>query len=64
MSAAQIAYWDRVLAKLVQTAEWKKDLQDNIFEDTYRASATTERYMQAEYEQFRAALAELGMAKQ
>jgi putative tricarboxylic transport membrane protein len=63
MSAAQIAYWDRVLAKLVQTAEWKKDLQDNIFEDTYRASAATERYMQAEYEQFRAALAELGMSK-
>jgi putative tricarboxylic transport membrane protein len=63
MTPAQIAYWDRVLAKLVQTAEWKKDLQDNIFEDTYRASAATERYMQAEYEQFRAALAELGMSK-
>jgi tripartite-type tricarboxylate transporter receptor subunit TctC len=52
-----------VLAKLVQTAEWKKDLEDNVFENTYRNSAATERYMQAAYVQFRAALSELGMAK-
>ena len=38
MTPAQIAYWDRVLAKLVQTPEWKKDLAENIFEDTYRAA--------------------------
>jgi len=64
MTAAQIAYWDRVLSRLVQTDEWKKDLEANIFENAYLASAATERYMQAEYEQFRSALAELGMAKQ
>lgn len=63
MTAAQIAYWDRVLARLVQTAEWKKDLADNLFEDTYRAAGATEKYMQAEYAQFASALAELGMAK-
>jgi putative tricarboxylic transport membrane protein len=63
MNAAQIAYWDRVLAKLVQTDEWKRDLATNLFENTYLNSAATERYMQTEYEQFRAALSELGMAK-
>jgi putative tricarboxylic transport membrane protein len=63
MSAAQIAYWDRVLAKLVQTDEWKKDLATNLFENTYLNSAATERYMQTEYDQFRAALSELRMAK-
>ena len=63
MTPAQIAYWDRVLAKLVQTPEWKKDLAENIFEDTYRAAGSTEKYMQSEYEQFAAALSELGMAK-
>ena len=63
MSAAQIAYWDRVLARLVQTDEWKKDLATNLFENTYLNSAATERYMQTEYGQFRAALSELGMAK-
>lgn len=63
MTPPQIAYWDRVLAKLAQTPEWKKDVADNLFEDTYRAAAATEKYMQAEYEQFGAALTELGMAK-
>ena len=63
MTPAQIAYWDRVIGKLVQTPEWKKDLADNVFEGSYRNSAATELYMQADYEQFRAALAELGMLK-
>jgi putative tricarboxylic transport membrane protein len=63
MSAAQIAYWDRVLGKLTQTDEWKKDLEANVFENTYLDSAATERYMKTEYEQFRSAFAELGMAK-
>jgi putative tricarboxylic transport membrane protein len=63
MTTAQIAYWDRVLARMVQTPEWKKDLEANVFEDTYLASAATERYMQQEYEQFRAALAIVGLAK-
>ncbi len=63
MTAAQVAYWDRVLARLAQTPEWKQDLATNLFEDTYRNSAATERYLRAEYEQFRAALSEVGMAK-
>jgi putative tricarboxylic transport membrane protein len=63
MTPPQIAYWDRVLAKFAQTPEWKKDIAENLFEDTYRGSAATEKYMQAEYEQFAAALTELGMAK-
>ncbi len=63
MSAAQIAYWDGVLTKLTQSGEWKKDLATNLFEDTYRNSAATERYLRAEYEQFRTALSEVGMAK-
>jgi putative tricarboxylic transport membrane protein len=63
MTAAQVAYWDGVLTKLTQTEEWKKDLELNAFENTYRNSAATVRYLNAEYEQFRAALSEVGMAK-
>lgn len=63
MTAAQIAYWDRVLVKLTQTDEWKNVLEANVFENTYLDSAATGRYMKAEYEQFRAALSEVGLAK-
>ena len=63
MTPVQIAFWDRVLSRLTQSADWKKDLANNLFEDTYRNSAATERYLQSEYDQFSAALTELGMAK-
>ena len=63
MTPAQIAYWDRVLGRMVQTEEWKKDLEANIFENTYLGSAATERYMKAEYEQFHAALTVVGLAR-
>ena len=63
MGVDQIAYWDRVFTQLTQTDEWKKDLQTNLFENTYLNSAATERYMKGEYDQFRAALLDLGMAK-
>jgi putative tricarboxylic transport membrane protein len=63
MTAAQIAYWDGVLATLTQTEEWKKDLELNAFENTYLNNAATVRYLKAEYEQFRTALSEVGMAK-
>ena len=38
MSAAQVAYWDAALAKLVKTDEWKKDLDSNVFENAYMGS--------------------------
>lgn len=63
MSAVQIAYWNHVLAQMVQTEEWKKDLEVNVFENTYLDGAATGRYMESEYEQFHAALSEVGLAK-
>lgn len=64
LTAAQIAYWDGALAKLVKTDEWKKDLDNNVFENTYMSSDETRRYLKAQYDQFHAALSEVGLAKQ
>jgi putative tricarboxylic transport membrane protein len=63
MTAAQVAYWDGVLAKLVKTDEWKKDLDNNVFENTYMNSDETRRYLKAQYDQFHTALSEVGLAK-
>jgi putative tricarboxylic transport membrane protein len=63
MSAAQVAYWDAALAKLVKTDEWKKDLENNVFENTYMDSANSGKYLRAQYEQFRGALTEVGLAR-
>jgi putative tricarboxylic transport membrane protein len=64
LTAAQVAYWDGALAKLVKTDEWKKDLDNNVFENTYMNSDETRRYLKAQYDQFHAALSEVGLAKQ
>lgn len=63
MTPAQIAFWDSALARLVKTDEWKKDLDNNVFENTYMNSDATKRYLKAEHEQFHAALVEVGLAK-
>ena len=63
MTAAQIAFWDAAIARLVKSDEWKKDLEANVFENTYMNSEATKRYLKSEYDQFRAALTEVGLAK-
>lgn len=63
LSAAQIAYWDDVFAKLSQTGEWKKDLENNSLEAVYLNSRETRKFLGAEHAQLKALLSELGMAK-
>jgi putative tricarboxylic transport membrane protein len=63
MSAAQVGYWEDAFARLVQTDEWKKDLEQNLFENTYMNSADSRKYVRAQYEQFRSALSEVGLAR-
>jgi putative tricarboxylic transport membrane protein len=63
MTADHIAYWDRVLAALTKTDEWKKDLQDNFWEDGYTDARATRKRLDEEYAEFKVILTELGAAK-
>lgn len=63
MSAAQIAYWDEVLARLVATEEWNKELPLYDATNEYQNSAGTRAYLKAQYEQLKAILTELGLAR-
>lgn len=64
MSAPQIAFWDRVLAAAVATAEWKAFIDANQWEAEYLNSADYTKYLRAEDAKLRSALADLGLAKQ
>lgn len=59
LSPAQIAYWDGVMKQLVQTEAWKKELADNNWDNEYRNAAETKKYMDADYAELKAFLAEL-----
>jgi putative tricarboxylic transport membrane protein len=63
LTPAQIRFWDEVLGKMTQTDEWKADLAQRFQEPDYKASAETRRFLDEEHAQFRAILAELGLAK-
>ncbi len=63
LTAAQIAYWDQVFSKLVQTEEWKKDLERDVVEDTYMNSRDMRKYLDTEYAELKSLLTEMGLAK-
>ena len=63
MTPAQIAYWESALAKMVETPEWKKDLDQNEFEPLFLASKPAQAYLKTQYEELRQALTDIGMAK-
>jgi len=63
LTAAQIAYWDKVLAALVKTEEWKKDLADNFWDEGYADSKGAKKRLDEEYAEYKAILTDLGAAK-
>ena len=63
LKAPQIAYWEGVFRKLVETEDWKKDVADNHWENTYLPAQEARKRLDREYAETKQILAELGMAK-
>lgn len=63
MTPVQMAYWDNALKQLSQTDAWKKELADNNWDNEYKPSAETKKYMDAEYAELKAFLTELELVK-
>jgi len=63
LTAPQVAYWDQAMAKLVQTDEWKKDLESILSENTYMGSRDVRKYLDTEYSELKGLLTAMGMAK-
>lgn len=63
LTRAQIQFWDDTLAKVVKTDAWRADLENSQIENVYRNSADTGRYWKTQYDEAKAVLVELGMAK-
>jgi putative tricarboxylic transport membrane protein len=63
MTPAQLAYWDTTLRRVVDSDEWKKELEANAWSSDYMASAETSKFLERENVSARAFLVELGLAK-
>jgi len=64
LSAAQVAYWEGVLAKATQVPEWREDLEKNFWADDFVTSAQFRKDLEKDYADMKAVLTDLGMAKQ
>ena len=61
MPADALAYWEGVFARFVKTASWRKNLEDNLFEDGFQGSAELSRFIDQYSETTRAILREGGV---
>lgn len=61
LTPAQVAYWDAAFARVAQSEEWKKELEDNAWAEGYLNSAETRRHLDAEFEMLSKILVELGV---
>jgi putative tricarboxylic transport membrane protein len=63
MSAAQSAYWEGALRKVVETPEWKADLARNYWSDDFVTGEQFRKDMAQDYAAMKAVLIDIGLAK-
>ena len=63
MTAAQIAYWEKLMSQVVATPEWKVDLERNYLADDFALSEQFKVDLKQEYAAMKAVLTDLGLAK-
>lgn len=59
MTAAQTAWWDQALQKLVQTAEWNDDIQKNYWVNNYLGSTDSKAFFASQYDELKDVLRDL-----
>jgi putative tricarboxylic transport membrane protein len=62
LTPAQVAFWDDAFSKMVDSAEWKKNLEEGDVSQ-YMRSREFARYLDTEYAAIRAIMSELGLIK-
>jgi len=63
LTPAQIAYWDDIFARTLRTDEWKKFVETTGWEAGYKNSRDTAAFLRKQYDEAKALLGELGLAR-
>jgi len=64
LTAAQIGFWDDVFARLVKTAEFNADVEQNYAVANYRNSAAATQFLRTRYAALEQVLADVGMGRE
>jgi putative tricarboxylic transport membrane protein len=60
---AQIEYWENVLARVVESDDWKKMLERDLVTREFLRSARMRDELKADYEELKSVMTELGLVK-
>ena len=63
LTPSQIAFWDDALAKVTDTAEWKKNLEEGDLSQQHLRSRDFAQFIEGEYATTRAAMADIGLIR-
>jgi putative tricarboxylic transport membrane protein len=63
LTPAQVAFWDDALAKMTDSPEWKKHLEESDLANPFMRSRDFGRYLDAEYAVTRSVMSDLGLVK-
>jgi putative tricarboxylic transport membrane protein len=63
MSAAQSAYWEGALRRVVETPEWKQDLEKNYWSGDFVTGEQFRKDMAQDYASMKSVLVDIGLAK-
>ena len=63
MGAAQVAFWEGALRKMVETPEWKQLLDNRSWVDRFAGADGCKTALKLQYDQMHIGLQELGLAK-
>ncbi len=63
LTPAQIARWEGVLRRVVQTSDWQADLQKNFWANDFTVGEKLRQDLEKDYSSMKAVLVELGLAK-
>ncbi len=64
ISAEQVTFWENALRKVVESADWKAELERNYWGDYFVTGASLRKNLDTEYADTRAVLVDLGLARQ
>lgn len=63
MTAEQVAFWENVFRKVVDSAEFKKLAEKNQWDVNFKSAAETRKFMEAQYGELKEVMTFLGLAK-
>lgn len=63
MSEEEIAYWDEKLGEMVETDEWTEVLKNNNWDDFYKDSKETKKFLDEQVELYEGLVNDSGLAK-